>query len=51
MAVPLEHDGLIGDTTTVALVSRSGSLDWLCLPRIDSDACFAKPLGNSDHGY
>ena len=51
MASPLEHYGLIGDLTTVALVSRTGSLDWLCLPRIDSDACFARLLGNDNHGY
>jgi GH15 family glucan-1,4-alpha-glucosidase len=51
MAELLEHYGLIGDTTTVALISRTGSLDWLCLPRIDSDACFAKLLGTDDHGY
>jgi GH15 family glucan-1,4-alpha-glucosidase len=51
MAALLEHYGLIGDTSTVALVSRTGSIDWLCLPRIDSDACFAKLLGNNDHGY
>jgi GH15 family glucan-1,4-alpha-glucosidase len=51
MAAPLEHYGLIGDATTVALVSRSGSIDWLCLPRIDSDACFAQLLGSNQHGY
>ena len=51
MASPLEHYGLIGDLTTIALVSRTGSLDWLCLPRIDSDACFARLLGNDNHGY
>jgi GH15 family glucan-1,4-alpha-glucosidase len=51
MATPLELYGLIGDTTTVALISKAGSLDWLCLPRIDSDACFAKLLGTSEHGY
>jgi GH15 family glucan-1,4-alpha-glucosidase len=51
MAALLEHYGLIGDTTTVALISRAGSLDWLCLPRIDSDACFAKLLGTDEHGY
>lgn len=51
MAALLEHYGLIGDATTVALISRAGSLDWLCLPRIDSDACFAKLLGTDDHGY
>ena len=51
MASPLEHYGLIGDTRTVALVSRSGSIDWLCLPRIDSDACFAQLVGTNRHGY
>jgi GH15 family glucan-1,4-alpha-glucosidase len=51
MTAPLEHYGLIGDATTVALISRGGSLDWMCLPRIDSDACFAQLLGNSEHGY
>jgi GH15 family glucan-1,4-alpha-glucosidase len=51
MSAPIEDYGLIGDTTTVALISRGGSLDWLCLPRIDSDACFAKLLGTSEHGY
>jgi GH15 family glucan-1,4-alpha-glucosidase len=51
MAAPLEHYGLIADSTTIALVSRTGSLDWLCLPRVDSDACFAKLLGNDQHGY
>jgi GH15 family glucan-1,4-alpha-glucosidase len=51
MAAPLEHYGLIGDTETIALVSRSGSIDWLCMPRIDSDACFAQLLGTNRHGY
>jgi GH15 family glucan-1,4-alpha-glucosidase len=51
MAAPLEHYGLIGDSTTVALISRAGSIDWLCLPRIDSDACFAKLVGTDDNGY
>ncbi|MGN6110128.1 MAG: trehalase-like domain-containing protein, partial [Kofleriaceae bacterium] len=51
MAAPLEHYGLIGDTTTVALISRTGSLDWMCLPRIDSDACFAQLIGGNQNGY
>ena len=51
MSSPLEHYGIIGDATTIALVSRNGSIDWLCLPRIDSDACFAQLLGNNQHGY
>src|SRR5262249_22306816 len=51
MAAPLEHYGLIGDTNAIALISRAGSMDWLCLPRIDSDACFAQLLGNNQHGY
>src|SRR5262249_36609839 len=51
MPAAIEDYGLIGDATTVALISRQGSIDWLCLPRIDSDACFAKLLGTDEHGY
>src|SRR5262245_3185461 len=51
MPAPIEDYGLIGDASTVALISRHGSLDWMCLPRIDSDACFAKLLGTDQHGY
>jgi GH15 family glucan-1,4-alpha-glucosidase len=47
---PIEGYGLIGDLQTAALVSDRGSLDWLCLPRFDSGACFAALLGTHEHG-
>jgi GH15 family glucan-1,4-alpha-glucosidase len=50
MASRIEDYGLIGNTRTAALVSRSGSIDWLCVPRFDSDACLAALIGYDEHG-
>jgi GH15 family glucan-1,4-alpha-glucosidase len=50
MAGRIEDYGLIGDCETAALVCRNGSIDWLCWPRFDSDACFAALLGKPEHG-
>lgn len=47
----IENYGFIGNMRTAALIDAEGSIDWLCLPRFDSDACCAKLIGKSDNGY
>ena len=50
MGAAIEDYGIIGDCESVALVGRNGSIDWLCWPRFDSDACFAALLGTPANG-
>jgi GH15 family glucan-1,4-alpha-glucosidase len=51
MTALIEDYALLGDLQSAALVSREGCIDWLCLPRFDSDACFASLLGTPENGH
>ncbi len=51
MSHPIEDYALIGDLHTVALISKQGSIDWMCLPHFDSGAAFASLLGDESNGH
>ncbi|MGV7033453.1 glycoside hydrolase family 15 protein [Methylobacterium symbioticum] len=51
MAARIEDYALVGDGRTAALISRAGSVDWLCFPRFDASALFAGLLGTEEHGF
>ena len=51
MAGRIEDYAIVGDMQSVALIGTDGSVDWLCLPRFDSEASFAALLGTNDHGH
>src|SRR2546427_1989698 len=50
MSCRIEDYAIVGDCESAALISRNGSIDWLCWPRFDSDACFAALLGDTNNG-
>jgi GH15 family glucan-1,4-alpha-glucosidase len=51
VTLPIADYAIIGDLHTAAVVGRDGSVDWLCLPRFDSGACFAALVGTEEHGF
>src|SRR5215472_4546620 len=50
VAARIDDYGFIGDMKGAALVSKSGDIDWVCVPRFDSEACIAALLGRDEHG-